>query len=306
MEIQTEYTNTITALSQFSILKISGKDSNQFLQGQLTCNVNELSDSNSFFAAFCNAKGRTITTLLILKSNDDFLLILPTVLLDKVANKLKMYILRSDVQLQNMTDELCLTGVNEVDKGLLPELNTTAFSVTNTNATFITLPSNTCQRYLIISQIAVAKTLWTELTNASYTVDDNQNWDYADISSGLPWLSMETTEEYIPQMLNIDKLGGISFTKGCYTGQEIIARTHYLGKAKRELFLAECVSDIALDINTQIISNNPEQTLGKVLSLESNTYKTRLLLVLSTSDTDTEKLVLNNKNQTKINLIDFQ
>lgn len=298
--------NSITAVASLAIIKVSGKDASQFLQGQLTCNINEISHSNSFFAAFCNAKGRVISTFLIFKQADDFLLILPEVLVEKVINKLRMYILRSAVKLHNVTDELTLIGITTTDSNLLASQLQTDFSVSNTEKIIIKIPSNV-NRYLIISPVSHAKGLWTQLTqNENMSISNSSLWDYQDISAGIPWLTEASSEQFIPQMLNIDKLGGISFDKGCYTGQEVVARTHYLGKAKRELFIAECDATTLVDIDTELITDNMEQSSGKVLSLETDGQTVRLLIVLPTTDFELNNLMLNNSNQDKINLVDFQ
>ncbi|MFK5949449.1 MAG: folate-binding protein [Methylococcales bacterium] len=295
----------IAALPHLATLQVTGLDANTFLQGQLSCDINELTESKSFFAAFCNAKGRTISTLLIIKRTHDFILLLPVELLEKVSKKLQMYIMRSDVQLNNMQDELCLIGINSTNT--FPEFPQENFAVSHKNgAILIKLPLRD-NRHLIISPASEAISLWKGLTSNSALVPCHSSlWVEQDISAGIPWLNQENSEEYIPQMLNIDKLGGISYTKGCYTGQEIIARTHYLGKAKRELFLAYCKKAAIISIGTQIITDTNEQIVGKVLSLQSNNYHTKMLVVMHSADTELKNLILNNSNQDKINIIDFQ
>ncbi|MCK4841492.1 MAG: folate-binding protein YgfZ [Methylococcales bacterium] len=297
--------NSITAVSHLSIIKVTGKDASQFLQGQLTCNINELTESNSFFAAFCNAKGRAISTLLIIKAADSFLLILPKVLIEKVIKKLQMYILRSDVQLIDDSDELCLTGLT-TDKTDLLSLPDNAFDVFQNTDIIIKLPANK-HRFLIIACAEQSISTWkTVIDKNAISMINSESWRYQDILAGLPWLTDTTSEEYIPQMLNIDKLGGISFKKGCYTGQEIIARTHYLGKAKRELLLAECGSTELLDNNILVISDNNEQSLGKVIAIQANNNHCIMLIVMQTIDPELKNLRLNNSNQDKIKIIAFQ
>lgn len=296
----------ITAIAHLTILQVSGQDAAQFLQGQLTCDINEITESNSFFSAFCNAKGRTISTLLILKNTDTFLIILPEELTQKVINKLKMYILRSDVAINIVSNLFCMIGVNTTTPDLLTSLPTDQFTVTNKTEIVIKFPSNN-NRYLIICSLPRAKTLWSQLTkNYQLSPCSSNYWRYQDISAGIPWLSVATSEDYIPQMLNIDKLGGISFKKGCYTGQEIIARTHYLGKAKRELFLAECAKTALLDDNTTIFKDDKEQVLGKIISIQANNDNYRMLLIMATTDAGLQGLKLNNPTQDEINIIDFQ
>jgi len=298
--------DSITALTQFSIIKVAGSEANTFLQGQLTCNINDLTETNSFFTAFCNAKGRTISTLLIIKDAAGYLLILPIELAEKVSKKLQMYIMRSDVQLHDLSNDLCLIGITANSSDILPVESENPFTVHRNNAIYIKFPAYN-NRYLVISQVSQAISLWTDLTKkTSFTTYHSNSWVEQDVNAGIPWLSTTSTEEYIPQMLNIDKLGGISFNKGCYTGQEIIARTHYLGKSKRELYLANCDTATGITIDNQIITDNSEQVIGKILSLYTNNKQTKMLIVLQSADSELKNLTLNNSNQDKIHIIDFQ
>lgn len=291
--------NALYPLAHLSILKVSGNDAAQFLQGQLTCNIKELTEQNSFFAGFCNAKGRVISTLLILKQNEVFLLILPTVLLDKVKNKLQMYVLRSKVQLEDGSDEFCLSGLScpkEMATHLsLPEVNFSRHS------NVLKLPN---AHYLVVAEVAETIKLWSDLMEQDFQIQNSQAWRLLDLNAGLAWLDEKTSEEYIPQMLNLDKLGGISFTKGCYTGQEVVARTHYLGQVKRELFLAECAGNVELSDDKNVIDET-EQIVGQILTTyrDHNDYK--ILLVLQTSAVEAIELKLNNPKQDKINLLPF-
>lgn len=292
--------NALYPIAHLSILKVSGDDAAQFLQGQLTCNIKELTAQNSFFAGFCNAKGRVISTLLIFKQGDAFLIILPTLLLEKVTNKLKMYVLRSKVQLQNVSDEICVSGLrcaNEMAIQLsLPE---TDFS---RHQHFLRLSK---AHYLLIADAAETIRFWSEQIEQDFQTQDSQQWQALDVSTGLAWLDQNSSEEYIPQMLNLDKLGGISFSKGCYTGQEVVARTHYLGKTKRELFLAQAAADVIFADDNRTVIDETGQAVGQVLTrcLDGNAYK--MLVVLQTSAVEATELKLNNPKQDKINLIPF-
>jgi folate-binding protein YgfZ len=293
--------SSMTPVTHLALLKVVGKDATQFLQGQLTCHVNELTGKNSFFSALCNAKGRVISTLLIVKQGDGYIVILPAELVEKVTNKLKMYILRSDVHITDMSDEFCLMGLTTDDASLLPERPETVFTVSES---VIKLPSSTTDhRYLLLHTIDTMCALCSELIKDDRAVFVNSStWLYHDISAGLPWLTDESSEEYIPQMLNIDKLGGVSFTKGCYTGQEVVARTHYLGKAKRELLVAEC--NCAIKIGEKILNKENEQPLGKIILAQSVGETTRILVVMQSVDTELGQLVIDNSAKDKVDIID--
>ncbi|WP_305907727.1 folate-binding protein [Methylomarinum sp. Ch1-1] len=294
----------VTHLTTF---KVSGDDASTFLQGQLTCNINDLTDDQAGFAAYCNAKGRVISNLLICRQHDAFIVILPTSLLDKVINKLRMYILRAKVTLTREAENLCLLGLNSKHPSVanitLPVNN---YQVTKGDPHIIKLPSPS-PRYLILADLDHAKRFWSQTVDSQILQKGDSNlWSYQDLSAGIPWFDESVSEQYIPQMLNVDKLGGISFNKGCYTGQEIVARTHYLGKAKRELYLAECSNAEIIDRDTTIIDGDNGESSAKIVAFCCLGQTCRLLLVMPTSDSDQKTLVLNNSSQDKITLIPFQ
>lgn len=293
----------IYAIAHLAVLTVSGKDAATFLQGQITCNVNDLTETLSSIGAFCNAKGRVITTLLLVKDKDTFLLILPEALLETVKKKLQMYILRSDVKLTDNRDDLCLIGLYRAESQLLSSEILFAADRLENGAITVALPH---QRGLIIAEPQQAMTLWLKWTVASgFKPDSSDHWRYLDIISGLPWLTAETSEEFIPQMLNLDKLGGISFNKGCYTGQEIVARTHYLGQAKREMRLAECTISNPPEPNSAIIDGgtNTEEVVGKVVQAQNRGNICKMLIVLQISEINKDQLKLKNHDRNKINLL---
>lgn len=295
----------IYAIPDLAVLTVAGKDAAKFLQGQITCNIHDITETQSSLGALCNPKGRVITTFLLVKKADAFLLILPKVLLAPVKERLQKYILRSDVQLTDSSNDLCLIGLDYPSGQLGLSLPEPLFATCRQGAIFINL-SPRQDRCLVISEPEVAITFWAAWTGEQgFRPESSEQWRYLDINAGLPWLTLETSEEFIPQMLNLDKLGGISFNKGCYTGQEIVARTHYLGKAKREMFLAECTSSTAPEPNMAIIDKNAgtEQSLGVVLAAQARQDVYRMLIVLQVSDANTDNLALNNRDRDKISLL---
>ena len=302
-----EMTDKIYPVTHLDVFEVSGAGAATFLQGQLTCNINDLLENKASPAAFCNAKGRVISTLLIIKKADTFLIVLPRTLLDKVIKKLSMYILRADVQMTHKSDELCLLGINCSSSDLHGmEMPKEPYAVSITEPRSIRLPG-TLSRYLLVSSTDKAINFWKQALNLeNLQPSDSKEWIYQDLSSGLPWFNEAQSEQYIPQMLNIDKLGGISFNKGCYTGQEIVARTHYLGKAKREMFLAECSQTAIIEDDTAIINSVHNEQAGKILSFQNYKQKCRLLLVMQSVDSDLKCLMLNNSSQDKIHIIPFQ
>jgi folate-binding protein YgfZ len=278
-------------LNYLAVIEVSGADSAKFLQGQLTCNVNDLSDSQASIAAFCTAKGRVISSLIIIKTADGFCLLLPASLLEKVLKKLQMYVLRSAVKLVDKGDEWAVYGL-QIQESANPE--EPPFSVNQADFITIKLPS-ALSRYLMIKPIQSPVTI-------NQVSDDA--WRYQDIIDALPWFEFDQSEQYTPQMLNIDQLGGISFTKGCYTGQEIVARTHYLGKAKRSLFAAQSkqLLDLPCD-GCAVFDSQTQQTVGHVLTAQHYLQQTYLLIVLQVADADCQSLLLDDEQRSLITLI---
>ncbi|MDP3875563.1 MAG: folate-binding protein [Methylobacter sp.] len=290
----------IYALAHLGVLTLAGRDTATFLQGQITCNINDISDTKSSLGAICNPKGRAISTFLLVKDGADFLMILPQELVAAVQKRLQMYVLRADVRLTDSSDELCLLGLRE-GQPQLDEAQKSTFATTRQAAIAVELAN----RHLFIATPEQAQTLWTEQLALGFLPEDSAQWRCFDIIAGIPWLTAATSEEFIPQMLNLDKLGGISFNKGCYTGQEIVARTHYLGKAKREMFAAECpaISEPPKP-NASIIddSGDTEQSAGKVLCAQTRQNTCYLLIILQISETHRYNLRLKDRSD-KITLL---
>ncbi len=289
-------------LEHLAIIEITGQDASRFLQGQLTCNVNEIDSSKASFAAFCNPKGRVISVLLLVKTNDGFRLILPRSLLEVVLKKLRMYILRAKVQINELSQSLQLLGLccpQPLPEWCLPE-QVMQVIATNTQ-TWIRLPSGQPRFIGILPKDEAFNLALQNFHNA-----DESDWRYQDISSGIPWFDIEQSEQYIPQMLNLDQLGAISFNKGCYTGQEIVARTHYLGKAKRKLYLAECACSPLDEHTGSIYDASTQNKIGDILSWASNHATSRLLIVMHDVDAEGKTLILDNARKTAAMLIPFQ
>ncbi|MFU8789841.1 MAG: YgfZ/GcvT domain-containing protein [Methylobacter sp.] len=281
------------AIAHLGVLTIAGTDAATFLQGQITCNINDISDTQSSLGAICNPKGKVISTFLLVKDGDTFLMVLPQALLAAVQKKLQMYVLRADVRLIDSSDERCLIGLRDGEPQV-DDAQKSAFATTRQASIAVDFD----KRRLLIATFEQAQSIWSEQLTLGFVPESSAQWHYFDIIAGMPWLTAATSEEFIPQMLNLDKLGGISFNKGCYTGQEIVARTHYLGKAKRELFVAECPISEPPEPNASIIddSGDAEQSAGKVLCAENRGNSCYLLIVLQVSDSHRYSLRLKDRS----------
>jgi tRNA-modifying protein YgfZ len=294
---------SIFPLTHLAILKVSGNDAAKLLQGQVTCNVNELSETKSSLAAMCNPKGRAIATFLLVKKVDAFLLVLPVELLETVQKKLQMYVLRSDVKITDASDEFCLIGLAEPSQS-----RQGFFTGILQDCIAVDFPAST-SRKLLITDVDNAMRFWSEkVESQGFRKASPDEWRCLDILSGIPWLTNASSEEFIPQMLNLDKLGGISFNKGCYTGQEIVARTHYLGKTKREMFLADCQCSTPPEPMSSIINKDSEEhdVVGKVLLAQQGQGSCKMLVILQFTESGYDNLGLQDDKLAQIEPIPFR
>lgn len=220
---------TASLLPQWSLLRFSGADAQTFLHGQLTCDVVALQAGSSSYGGYCTPKGRLLATFLLWLSADAYTMLLPSVLAEPIRKRLAMYVLRSKVKVEDLTPEQACVGVSGADAAQLATLGAVMPQrlhgvAVRDDVTVIHLPG---QRHLVVLPRAQAA-----------MADGDDAWTGLDIANGIPFILPATQEEFVPQMVNLDLIGGLSYTKGCYPGQEIVARTHYLGKLKQRMYRA--------------------------------------------------------------------
>jgi folate-binding protein YgfZ len=228
---------TITPLLAEGLILVSGEDAQAFLQGQLSNDVTQASSAQSQLAAYCTPKGRVLATLLLWVAREAYALQLPRELVDRIAKRLQMYVLRSRVRLGVASDQMVLVGVtgDEASDLVHRELGislSSAYAVgASDGITAIALPG---KRVQLVMEVERGTEIWDRL--ARHSVPAGQEvWDWPAIASGIPTVTAATQDQFVPQMLNLELLGGVSFRKGCYPGQEIVARTEHLGQVKRRL-----------------------------------------------------------------------
>lgn len=258
----------ICDLSHLGLLQLSGADTLTFLQGQVTNDVNQLNGQIAHHSGYCNPKGRLLALFLAFAHHDHIHLQLPKELIASIAKRLKMYVMRSKVEIQDVSESIIKIGLNgakaiELLSPLFSQIPQTDYELVSLeNGAIIKLPGNQ-PRFEIFTDIANAPAIWNSLALHA-KVADAAYWELQEIQAGIPEVYVKTQEEFVPQMLNLDLLNGINFKKGCYTGQEIVARTHYLGTVKRRTQLAHIDSDIAQNPGDDILNSNGD-SVGKVV-----------------------------------------
>ena len=252
----------VAALTHLGVLAVSGADAENFLHNQLTNDVLELTPGAMHLGGYCSPKGRLLATLLIWKSNDGVMLVMPRELLPGIQKRLQMFVLRSKVTIADVSEQTVLIGA------AVPDLQEIGFSETDgLNATWPSAAG--LQRALWMGPVESAMHLWNTLSR-TLTPTSASYWRWLDIRAGLPMVVEATREQFVPQMVNFDLVGGVNFRKGCYPGQEIVARSQYLGKLKRRMLLASTQAEVAA-AGMEIFSEaDPGQPCGLVVNAEKN------------------------------------
>ncbi|MCK5719014.1 MAG: folate-binding protein YgfZ [Thiomargarita sp.] len=269
----------IADLSHFGLIKVTGKDASIFLQGQFTNNVLQVTATKHQLTAFCTHQGRILMSFRLFKRQAAYYLLLPKENVNAIIKRLQMYVLRSDVQLTIAEDLFCLgvAGKN-ITKTLSSYLNQEISindSLTIEDTTFLRI-SDLLARYLIISPNV--QNLWQYVETQAHKVGSNA-WQLLDILAGLPQITTATSEAFIPQMINFDVIDGINFKKGCYTGQEIVARVQYLGEIKRRMYLARIENELVPKAG-DIIYNEQGENVGKIVNAAPYPESESIVLVV--------------------------
>ena len=268
-------------LSDRTLLKISGTDAETFLQAQLSNDITLLDENKVQISCFCQHQGKIITLFWVIRLKEDFLLSFPADLEEKVFARLQMFVIMSDVKIENVSEEFRQIG-------LINESHSNSYSI-NQNLSIL---------------IAFKDDSKIEITS------HHDEWIKALIDAQIPEVFLATSEKLVPQMLNLDiDEFGVNFSKGCYPGQEVVARLHYLGEAKRRLFAFMSESDMQIGGNLYCASSKSakargERYKGSGIVLSKVKYNSKFYC-LATLDVEllSDKITLNNEHGPILNKI---
>lgn len=245
-------------LAHLAVLRISGADRVALLQGQTSNDARKVDASHAQLTSFSNPKGRCHAIAVLAAQGETLLLVTEASIAPTLAKRLSMYVLRSKAKVELAADLAVCGG----------PASAAAWSVETEAATLgIALPGG--RRLLLVPTEAAAG-----------FSDGSAAWRLADIAAGLPTVLPETAEHFVPLWLGLERLGAIDFKKGCYTGQEIVARTHYLGQAKQQLYRARC--DAAAPPGTKLYAGT-DQSIGELVIATPDGSSHALLAVLRES-----------------------
>jgi tRNA-modifying protein YgfZ len=205
-------------LNHYGLLKVSGTDSKKLLQGQVTCHIEEITESQTRMGALCNPQGRVLSLFHVFYVNEAYFLLMEKSLLSITQNILKKYAVFYKVQFADVTDDFAIIGAQNPSQKM--------------NDALVQIPIGMHRLIIIANKKAAAD-------------DATMSWKQLNIQERIASIYPETSGKFLPHDIHLHELGAISFNKGCFTGQEIIARMHYRGKLKNHLYLAAIESDAA-------------------------------------------------------------
>lgn len=232
--------NGIAPLTRLGVIRVQGEDAAKFLHGQLTQDFALLGPDESRLAAFCSAKGRMQASFIALRwEANDFLLVCEKDLLPQSLKRLSMFVLRAKAKLTDATAQFQLHGL--VGDAVAQTLQSTAAPWTRVAAAssvgVMLYPADGQARALLVTPADTAAPALPALTEAQ--------WQWTEVRSGVVLISQPSFEALVPQMLNYESVGGVNFKKGCYPGQEVVARSQFRGTLKRRAYLVHADAELA-------------------------------------------------------------
>jgi hypothetical protein len=260
-------------LSHQGLIAAHGKDARSFLQGQLSADINSVTPTHSVPAAYCTPKGRALATFYVFEYQSTLYLAVSADLVEPMLKRLRMFVMRSAVTLTDAHESWIHFGYADPQgesrlAAIVGQAPTEIDQVLSINQFIIIRRRAEVPRFEIYAPLETARQLWEALSTNATAVNSGV-WDYFDIASGTPRVTLASSDAWVPQMLNLHLLNGISFTKGCYPGQEIVARLKYLGKSKRQLYRLS-VDSAHLPAVGAVISSPTEAEAGQVLNAALN------------------------------------
>jgi folate-binding protein YgfZ len=274
----------IARLTQDGTVRVAGVDARAFLHGQLTNDIEHLASNQARRAGWCTAKGRLLATVLVVPQADDLLLLLPRELVASVMKRLKMFVLRAKVTIEDESERWAQVGV--LGAGGLQALAARnvqvpdkVLAVARSDATIVVRVEGDRARVLVPSDSAAAM-----LERLGLREVDESRWTLAEIRMGVPQVIAATQDLFVPQMLNFEAVGGLDFKKGCYPGQEVVARAQYRGQVKRHMRRARVAASAAPAVGQDLYCDDQSgQACGTVVAVGADGGETEILAVVSIS-----------------------
>jgi len=253
---------SMSLLGNKVLIKCSGDDAENFLNAQFTNDIKNLQDIQPQLSGYCNPKGRLMSVFYIFQLDNAYYIYTTLDTKNILLEKLNMYKMMSKIDFEVLDN--ILIGIsnapaknNPYDTEELEEKN----AIKHRNSIIFKLENNK----IIVS--AHPDNLKDFINTGEINILGYKSWDYLDIENLIPFISETHIESFTPQMISLDNLNGVSFTKGCYPGQEIVARTHYLGASKKALFYVNIKSDHEINIDDGILRHDDKKLVGNIINI---------------------------------------
>ena len=241
------------------VIRVSGIDNKKFLQGQLTNDIVSLQDQKYKLASYCTHQGKVISNMQLILDDDDVILLLPKHLSEYFIEKISKYILMSKVEFNIDSKSVVLSGLGEEALSIINKYNVTI------PGSYKKIDNSSIVMNMSTSSIPQCRCILfdpEQKIDIAYAKSEQYSTCLIDLFNLITRLRDENIEKYIPQVLNADKLDTVNYKKGCYTGQEVIARTHYLGNVKKHVYL---VNITATEITAKNVVNNDGESVGELI-----------------------------------------
>ena len=261
-------------LEYMGVIAIHGSDAGSFLQSQFTNDTNSVDELGSQLNAYCTPKGRILGLMRVFRHADSWYLRLPADSLEAVIQRLRMFVMRADVVLEDVSENFLRIGVSgeaaDAELGsLVTKLPSEIDAVVHQGElTVIRVPGIQPRYEIYATSLSAARQLWDSLNVHGAPVGEAA-WRLLEIRAGIPTVFAATAELFVPQMMNLELINGVSFKKGCYPGQEIVARMQYLGTLKRRMYAGKIASDkIALPGYALFPAGEDAQAVGRIVDAQ--------------------------------------
>jgi folate-binding protein YgfZ len=250
----------VARLTHLGVIRARGPDATRFLQSQLTNDVAGMGLAEARLAGFCSAKGRLQASFLFWKAaTDDVLLACSATLLAQTLKRLSMFVLRAQCKLTDASQQAPLLGLVGAAAAAAAADAKPWEKRDMAEGTVIRLPDVHGLARCLVAASTSADAAWA---TTPFPLED---WRWLEVQSGIPTIESSTVDQFVPQMLNLEVLGGVDFQKGCYPGQEVVARSQYRGTLKRRMFLFDC--DAAASAGQEVFHGaDPSQPAGMVVN----------------------------------------
>jgi tRNA-modifying protein YgfZ len=299
-------------LSDWGMLSVTGQNAANFLQGQATCDIRKISVQQGQLGGFCDYKGRLFAIFYAFLWQQNYYLWMPKEIIPETIKQLNKYALLSKIILQDESENRLTLGlsINTVDdniKNIFHHLPDQLYASHVENEVFMLRIPGSLPSFMLTGDIENLKQTWEKLKSHSHFTSDN-GWNLEQIRAGLPFIYIPTIGQYMPHQLNLPDNHGVSFDKGCYTGQEIVARLHYRGKLKQHLNRATVNTTQSPHINDYLYTASADNQENKkvvgqvVMSAQADENQFEMLVIVEDGARE-QDIYLHDVNGPKIILL---